>query len=127
MQAFPCLPGNGWLAYCGNAKSLTPESLSSIQGTTRAVISKLASVSGDFSSLGDAQTILNQCNSRKIACTLVVSYGEVPTFGYGNGSDYYLPDRSRIVVCLRLSQRAAQLFEQPPFYAEVRFQGDPNR
>ena len=123
----PCQPNNGWLAYCGNKTDLTPASLSSIKGTTASVMSAIKKINGDFSSLGDAERIVNLCNDKNIACALVVSYGEVPTFGYGSANNYHLPDRSRIVLCLRLAPRAAQLFEQPPFYAEVRFQGDPNK
>ena len=123
-----CYPANGWLDYCGSANNLTPKSRSSINGTTQGVISRISSAGGDFSTVSDAQAILSQCDNKGIACALVVSYGDLPTFGNGGGSDgYYLPDRSRIVLCLRLAQRAAQLFEQPAFYAEVHFQGDPNR
>ena len=121
-----CYPNNGWLDYC-NGSSFTPKSRSSINGTAQDVIGRIAKASGDFSTVSDAQAVFSQCNSKKIACALVISYGELPTFGNDSGSSgYYLSDRSRIVLCLRLAQRAAQLFEQPAFYAEVHFQGNPN-
>ena len=121
-------PNNGWLAYCGDTRSLTPRSRQAVNGTAAGVISKIASASGQFNSVGDAQSIFNQCNSKGITCALVASYGELPTFGNASGSQgYYMTDYSRIVLCLRLSKRAAQLFEQPAFYAEVHFQGDPNK
>jgi hypothetical protein len=120
-------PDNGWLAYCGDTRNLTPKSRTAVNGTTGGVIGKIAAASGQFNSVSDAQAIFSQCSGKGIACALVISYGELPTYGNGGGANgYYLPDYSRIVLCLRLSKRAAQLFEQPAFYAEVHFQGDPN-
>ena len=122
-EPYACYPENGWYDYC-DQNNLTPKTRSSVNGKTEEVIRRIRSVSGDFNSVNDALSVFNQCNSKGISCALVLSYGELPTFvisGIKGGLDY-----SRIVLCLRISQRAAQLFEQPVFYAEVHFQGDPN-
>ena len=119
------LPNNGWMAYCGNEQSLTPKSLSEINSITGQVLGQLPS--GSFSADGDARSILAKCTSLKIACALVASYGDTPT--YGNGRGAYGPevtDRTRITLTLRLARRAGQLFGQPAFYTEVHFQGNPN-
>ena len=122
-----CLPADGWLDYCADKTRLTPASRSSINSKTANVLQRL-SVSGDFNSVGDALAVFNQCKNKDMCCALVVSYGDVPTFGGASGSGgYRLTDFSRIVICLRISKRAAQIFEQPAFYAEVHFQGDPNQ
>ena len=118
-------PNNGWMAYCGNEQSLTPKSRSEINGVTGGVLGRLPS--GGFSSVGDAQRILSRCNTLGIACALVASYGETPTYGNGSGaSGFSITDRTRIVLTLRLARRAGQLFGQPAFYTEVHFQGNPN-
>ena len=118
-------PKDGWLAYCGNEQSLTPKSRSEINGVTGEVLSQLPS--GGFSSVGDARQILSKCNSLGIACALVASYGETPTYGNGAGANgFSVTDRTRIVLTLRLARRAGQLFGQPAFYTEVHFQGNPN-
>ena len=118
-------PNNGWMAYCGNENSLTPKSRSEINGVTEQVLGKLPS--GSFSSAADARKILARCNNLGIACALVASYGESPTYGNGAGANgFSITDRTRIVLTLRLARRAGQLFGQPAFYTEVHFQGDPN-
>ncbi len=115
----------GWLSYCGNERSLTPKTRSEINGLAGQVIGKLPS--GSFSAASDARQILSRCNSLGIACAIVASYGEAPTYGNGMGAmGSVLTDRTRIVLTLRLARRAAQIFGQPAFYTEVHFQGNPN-
>jgi len=119
------LPNNGWLAYCGNERSLTPKDRSAINSLTEQVLGKLPG--GSFSSDGDAKAILRKCNSLGIACALVASYGRVPSYGNDSGMDgFWLNDGTRIVLTLRLARRAGQLFGQSAFYTEVHFQGNPN-
>ena len=118
-------PNNGWLAYCGNEQSLTPKGRAEINGVTGGVLGRLPS--GNFSTAGDARSILSKCDSLGIACALVASYGETPTYGNGSGANgFSITDRTRIVLTLRLARRAGQLFGQPAFYTEVHFQGNPN-
>lgn len=118
-------PSEGWKAYCGNERYLTPKSRSEINSLAGQVIGRLPS--GSFSAASDARQILNKCNSLGIACAIVASYGETPTYGNGMGAlGSTLTDRTRIVLTLRLARRAAQIFGQPAFYTEVHFQGDPN-
>lgn len=118
-------PSGGWSAYCGNERHLTPKSRSEINSLAGQVIGRLPS--GSFSAASDARQILNKCNSLGIACAIVASYGETPTYGNGMGAlGSTLTDRTRIVLTLRLARRAAQIFGQPAFYTEVHFQGDPN-
>ncbi len=118
-------PKNGWMAYCGNEQSLTPKSRSEVNSVTGQVLGRLPS--GSFSAVGDARSILSKCDSLGIACALVASYGEAPTYGNGSGANgFSITDRTRIILTLRLARRAGQLFGQPAFYTEVHFQGNPN-
>ncbi|MBR4652659.1 MAG: prepilin-type N-terminal cleavage/methylation domain-containing protein [Kiritimatiellae bacterium] len=117
-------PANGWSDYC-NGDAFTPRTKSQVNVQTRAVIQRIADAyKGDGNPASDALAVLNNCG---LACALVLSQGELPTFGNAGGNNgFYLYDHSRIVLTLRLSRRAAQLFEQPAFYTEVHYQGDPN-
>ena len=117
-------PANGWEDYC-NGSSYTPKTKSAINSQARTVIQRIGSAyRGDGNPASDAQAVLNNSG---LACAIVLSHGEVPTFGTRTGpSGYYLPDHSRIVLTLRIARRATQLFEQPAFYTEVHYQGDPN-
>ena len=117
-------PANGWEDYC-NGQNYTPKTKSAINSQARTVIQRIANAySGQGNPASDALAILNNCG---LACALVLSHGEVPTFGTSSGaSGFYLTDHSRIVLSLRLARRASQLFEQPAFYTEVHYQGDPN-
>ena len=120
----PVYPVNGWEDYC-NGKDYTPKTKSAINSQTRTVIQKIGSAyRGDGNPASDAQAVLNNSG---LACALVLSYGELPTFGVHSGNNgYYLADHSRIVLTLRIARRASQLFEQPAFYTEVHYQGDPS-
>ena len=117
-------PVNGWSDYC-NGNNYTPKTKSAINSQARAVIQRIGSAyRGDGNPASDAQAVLNNSG---LACALVLSYGEVPTFGTRTGANgYYLPDHARIVLTLRIARRATQLFEQPAFYTEVHYQGDPS-
>ncbi len=117
-------PANGWEDYC-NGQNYTPKTKSAINSKACTVIDRIGNAySGQGDPAQDAKSILNNSG---LACALVLSHGEVPTFGMSSGaSGFYLTDHSRIVLSLRLSRRASQLFEQPAFYTEVHYQGDPN-
>lgn len=118
-------PPQGWLSYCGNEQSLTPRGRDEINSLALQVINRLPS--GNFSARGNAGQVLAKCNNLGIACAIVASYGEIPTYGNGSGANgSALTDRTRIVVTVRLARRAAQIFGQPAFYTEVHFQGNPN-
>lgn len=118
-------PTEGWQSYCGNERSLTPKSRSEINSLADQVINRLPS--GSFSAKSDAKEMLGKCTSLGIACAIVASYAETPTYGNGMGANgAALKDLTRIVVTVRLARRSAQIFGQPAFYTEVHFQGDPN-
>ena len=123
-------PNNGWKEYCDS--KFNPKSKSTINGTTRSAISKLCQAyeRSDKSGTGgnpasDAQRVLQDS---RMCCALVVTTGRAGTCWAGTrmGGEYVEPDYSRIILCLRVSRQAQQLFEQPVFYAEVHYQGDPS-
>ena len=123
-------PNNGWMDYCDN--KFNPKNKSTINGTAKGVIGRLCQAYErcDKSGRGgnpasDAQKVLQES---KMCCALMVTTGRIGTCGGGNamGLEYGEPDYSRLVLCLRVSRQAQQLFEQPVFYAEVHYQGDPS-
>ncbi|MCQ2390005.1 MAG: prepilin-type N-terminal cleavage/methylation domain-containing protein [Kiritimatiellae bacterium] len=119
----PIFPDQGWLAYC-DTQTYTPKTKAQINSQTRTVISRIGEAyKGSGNPASDARSILD--NSGMVAA-LVISSGELPTLD-GTGGTYsgYHVDRSRLVLCLRLARHANQLFEQPAFYTEVHYQGDP--
>ena len=120
-------PSGGWEAYCENGGNSygTPLAKSACNAAARQVIDRIGSAySGDGNPASDAANILQNSG---MTCALVLSHGELPTLdGSGGNVAGYRADHSRIVLCLRVARRAQRLFEQPAFYTEVRFQGDPN-
>ena len=121
----PVFPNQGWFAYC-DQQTYTPKSKSQINSQTRTVLSQIASrYKGSANPVQDAQSAIDNSG---MACALVISAGELPTLNTGAGSMYsgYWADRSRIILCLRIARNASQLFEQPAFYTEVKYQCDPS-
>lgn len=127
-------PNDGWMSYCDS--SFNPKSKSSINSVTRGVITKLCgpysaarSRSGGGSMGNPANDAQGVLNDSKMCCALMVTTGRTGTCrNSGNvmGGEYGEPDYSRLILCLRVTRQSQQLFEQPVFYAEVHYQGDPS-
>ena len=128
------LPNDGWMGYCDN--TFNPRSKSSINGTTRGVIQQLCTPYEDAKRSGgggtsgnpasDAQRVMQES---KMCCALMATTGRTGicrNIGHQMGQEEGEPDYSRIVLCLRVTRQPQQLFEQPVFYAEVHYQGDPS-
>ncbi len=111
-------PSDGWLAYC-NGQELTPKPRNQINSQTLSIMRRVASAAGDSSFVSDAESIINRLG---FTAALVASPGRLPSMN-NTGSAGLDTDHSRIVLCLRVARRAAQIFEQPAFYTEVHFQG----
>lgn len=127
------LPNKGWKGYCDD--TFNPKSKSSINGTTLNIISQLCGPYEDAKRSGggtygnpasDAQRVLQDS---KMCCALMATTGRTGvcrTIGHAMGLEEGEPDYSRIILCLRVTRQPQQLFEQPVFYAEVHYQGDPS-
>ena len=118
-------PSDGWEAYCSTGDEYgNPKSKSACNALTSDAIGRIQSAyKGQGNPSSDARAIVNNSG---MTCALVLSHGRLPTHdGTGGVVAGEQTDFSRIVLCLRVSRRAQRLFEQPAFYAEVRFQGDP--
>ena len=128
------LPTDGWKGYCD--ATFNPKAKGTINSTTRSIISKicrpyeLARQKSGNSKMGnpanDAQKALDDS---KMCCALMVTTGRTGTCrNVGNmmGQEAGEPDYSRLILCLRVTRQPQLLFEQPVFYTEVHYQGDPS-
>ena len=127
------LPNDGWKGYCDN--TFNPRSKSTINGTTRSVISTLCRPYEDAKGTGGsgmgnpASDALKALNDSKMCCALMATTGRTGicrNIGHAMGLEEGEPDYSRIVLCLRVTRQPQLLFEQPVFYTEVHYQGDPS-
>ena len=128
-------PNNGWMDYCDS--HFNPKNKSSINGTTGNAISRLcgpyeaAKRRTGGGSMGDpANDARKVLQDSRMCCALMVTTGRTGTCNGGTGGvmggEFGQPDYSRIILCLRVTRQPQQLFEQPVFYAEVHYQGDPS-
>lgn len=120
-------PSGGWNAYCDN--DFNPRPKSQINNTTKDVISHFCKAYRDETKNVDnpAQDASGTLQDSGMCAALVVTTGRIGTGNGGTlkGGEQCEHDYSRLVLALRVSRRAAQLLEQPVFYTEVRYQGNP--
>ena len=114
-------PSDGWGAYSDS--NFAPRDYSAICGTADSVIGVIdGQCPGGVKPGSLAKKMLSYARSKKMACALVFAAGSLPQLDNNNTSEPY-KDKSRIVLALRVSRSAGQLFSAPVFYTEVHFQG----
>lgn len=98
-------PSAGWGAYFTDASMRSPRGRSQMNSITSGAFAAIKSAAGT-----PEYSVPNPQLPSQLACALVVTF-----------------DGTRAIISARASLAPSLLLSQPLYYAEVRFQGDPNK